>query len=79
MVNNELYVINLSKEYNGQNGFYGDSEKRMNVWNREECFVSECLVDFVVIKEEKEIDLMGNEKFYMCQYCSKVFMCLWNF
>ena len=56
MANNEPHVINSSKEYNGQNGFHGDSEKRMNAWNREERPDSERLADFAAIKEEKETE-----------------------
>jgi len=79
MPNNEPHVINTSKEYNGQNGFHGDSEKRMNAWNREERPDSERLADFATIKEEKETDSTGNEKPYTCQHCSKVFTRSWNF
>lgn len=77
--NNEPHVINTSKEYNGQKVFHGDSEKRMDAWNREERPDSERLADFAAIKEDKETDSTGNEKPYTCQHCSKVFTRSWNF
>lgn len=41
-------------------------EKMVSVWGWEKVFEDDCLEDFMLIKEEKDIDMIGVEKFYIC-------------
>lgn len=42
-------------------------EKKVNGWSREDCgYEIEWLVDFLLIKEDKDLDINGSDKLYIC-------------